>query len=70
MLSPLGLFELCSKSAIRAFSSIFDFEQFSRIFCSKMLCSNIVKLLEIARKLLGKDPLLEVARIIKMCPRF
>ena len=43
------------------------FEQFRAVFtdfCSKMPGSNIVKLLEIARKLLEKIPLLEIARII------
>ena len=67
----LGLFEQCSKSAIRAFSSIF--EQFRAVFtdfCSKMLGSNIVKLLEIARKLLVKTPLLEIARNIKKRSKF
>ena len=44
------------------------FEQIRAVFtdfCSKMLGSNFVKLLEIARKLLGKNFLLEIARIIK-----
>ena len=66
----LGLFEQCSKSAIRAFSSIF--EQFRAVFtdfCSKMLGSNIVKLLEIARNLLEINPLLEIARVTKKCSK-
>ena len=43
-------------------------EQFRAVFtdfCSKMLGSNIVKMLEIARKLLGKNPQLVIARSIK-----
>ena len=66
----LGLFEQCSKSAIRAFSSIF--EQFRAVFtdfCSKMLGSNIVKLLEIARNLLKINSVLEIARITKKCSK-
>ena len=49
------------------------FEQFRAVFtdfCSKMLGSNIVKPLEIARKLLEKIPLLEIARIIKKSSKF
>ena len=47
-------------------SSIFEqFRAVFRDFCSKMLGSNFVKLLEIARKLLKKKTLLEIARIIK-----
>ena len=66
----LGLYEQCSKSAIRAFSSIF--EQFRAVFtdfCSKMLGSNILKLLEIARSLLDINPLLVIARITKKCSK-
>ena len=52
-------------------SSIFEqFRAFFTDFCSKMLGSNIVKLLEIARKLLEKNPLLEIARIIKKRSKF
>ena len=71
MAYSIGLFEQCSKSAIQAFSSIF--EQFQAVFtdfCSKMLGSNIVKLLEIARKLLEKFPLLEIAQIFKNRSKF
>ena len=49
------------------------FEQFRAVFtdfCSNMLGSNIVKLLEIARNLLEINPLLEIARIIKKCSKF
>ena len=44
------------------------FQQFRAVFtdfCSKMLGSNFVKLLEIALKLLEKNFLLEISRIIK-----
>ena len=48
------------------------FEQFRAVFtdfCSKMLSSNIVKLLEIARNLLEINHLLEIARITKKCSK-
>ena len=48
------------------------FEQFRAVFtdfCSKMLGSNIVKLLEIARNLLEINPLLEIARITQKCSK-
>ena len=48
------------------------FEQFRAVFtdfCSKMLGSNIVKLLEIARNLLEINPQLEFARITRKCSK-
>ena len=56
--------------SIRALRAVLEisnssiFEQFQAVFtdfCSKLLGSNIVKLLEIARKLLRKNFLLEIA---------